>query len=323
MPEPTFSEILTEPIFKGGTGALGEAERNFLNGAITAFRQDGVVEFKEQLHRNQWNYFIEGTKGITGVIKLWGPLPHDWITDGAKKIEVFNKCVYDNTINLLAKRSEYPFQYKRDAKNLDKDFLMTYANGGKKHPEHERECMTQLLERLNVLDNSIYSRPDFDVHLHQEHIDVDYIFPIRNPNLTYKNIEDSKEHFDKKYLYDQKRVLPVLAKMCERVHCYAVLDVFPFNNELNGMPSEKFLWPVFLGVPFIYIGSKVQIDVLRSWGFEPNDPYRESYRETAEQMMWLKSIFQDPELAQQWQDAQGELICKNWEALKNLPNQLI
>ena len=319
MAKPTFSKVLTEPIFKEGTGGLGEAERHFLDEAVEAFRQERIVEFQEHVHRNQWNYFIENTKGIEGVIKLWGPLPNDWITDDKKKIKVFNECVYENTINLLAKRGEYPFQYKRKAKNLDKDFLMTYASGGGTHSEHERECMTQTLERLNVLDNSIYSRPDYNERL-QKHVDIDYIFPIPNQNVQYKNIENSKEHFDKKYLYDQKKVLPVLSKMCERVNCYAVLDVFPFNNELNAMPSEKFLWPVFFGIPFIYIGSRAQINVLRSWGFEPNDPYRDNYRETAEQMMWLKSIFHDPELAQKWQDAQGELICRNWEALKNLPD---
>ena len=322
MSKPKFATNLQVPIFKGGTGTLGEDERNFIDEAVTAFKQQRVVEFIEHIHRNQWNYFIEKTEGIEGVIKLWGPLPDDWIMDDKKDIKVFNKCVYENTINVLSKRHQYPFQYKRDAKNLDKDFLMTYGNGGGKHHEYERECMTQTLERLDVLDNSIYSRPDFDQEL-REHINIDYIFPIRNQNVTYKNIEDHKQYLPAEYLYDQKNVLPVLSEMSKRVNCYAVLDVFPFNNELNAVPSEKFLWPVFLGVPFIYIGSRVQIDVLKSWGFEPNDPYRDNHRETAEQMMWLKSIFKDPELAQQWQDAQGELICKNWEALKNLPNQLI
>ena len=323
MSNPIFSKVLTEPIFKEGLGTLGESERYLLDEAVAAFRRDRVVEFREYVHRNQWNYFIEKTKGIEGVIKLFGPLPNDWITDDKKKIEVFNEVVYKNTINLLAKRGQYPFQYKRDAKNLDKDFLMTYANSAGKHPEIERERMTQLLERLNVLDNSVYSRPGFDVHLDQKQIDIDYIFPIQNQNVTYKNIENSKEHFDQKYYYDQKKMLPALSELGKRVNCYAVLDVFPFNNEINGTPSEKFLWPVFLGIPFIYIGSRMQIDVLRSWGFEPNDPYRYNYRETAEQMLWLKSIFQDPDLAQKWQGAQGELACKNWEALKKLPDRLI
>lgn len=322
MSKPKFKINLQVPIFKEGTGNLGEDERNFIDKAVTAFKKQHVVVFLEHVHRAQWNYFMEKTKGIEGEIVVWGPLGDDWIIDDKKHIKVFNVDMHRQVTKLLPKRYQYPFQYKRDIKNIDKDFLMTYGNGGKKYHEQERECMTQTLERLAVLDNSIYSRPYFNQEM-QEHIDIDYIFPIRNQNVAYRNIEGSTQHLPAEYLYDQKKVLPVLSEMSKRVHCYAVLDVFPFNNELNGVPSEKFLWPVFLGVPFIYIGSRVQIEVLRSWGFEPNDPYRDNYRETAEQMMWLKSIFRDPELAQQWQDAQGELITKNWEALKNLPNKLI
>jgi len=81
------------------------------------------------------------------------------------------------------------------------------------------------------------------------------------------------------------------------------------------MPSEKWVWPVFMGIPWIYIGTEGQIKTLRSWGFEPNDTYRSDVRGVAEQMMWLKKIFDDPDLAQKWQEKQGELIIKNREAL--------
>ena len=74
MAKPTFSKVLTEPIFKEGTGGLGEAERHFLDEAVEAFRQERIVEFQEHVHRNQWNYFIENTKGIEGIKGM--RLPH-------------------------------------------------------------------------------------------------------------------------------------------------------------------------------------------------------------------------------------------------------
>jgi len=45
-------------------------------------------------------------------------------------------------------------------------------------------------------------------------------------------------------------------------------------------------------------------------------------RGVAEQMQWLQSIFRDPELAQQWQDHQGQVIESNSQALRNLPDLL-
>lgn len=306
--------------FEAPAGSMVDAEKEYLDEAVRAFKQGSVVYFNEMIHRNQWNYFNEKTKGVEGSVQLSGPLPKDWNVDVKKTIKVFNECVYKQVSKLLTKRKQYDFQYSRNASAIDKHFLMTYGIDR----EHERECMIQALERLQVLDNSIYSRPeikDYDKRF-QEHIDIDYIFPIRNENIRYRNIEDTVQHLTRNYLVEQNNVLPVFNEISKRVHCWAVLDVFPFNDELNGMPSEKFLWPVFFGVPFIYIGSKFQRKVLKSWGFEPNDPCRENVRSTVEQMMWLKSIFDDPALAQQWQDSQGERIMANWEALKNLPDKI-
>ena len=294
---------------------MGVAERELMDQAVIAYKEGQIIEFSEYIHKNQWEYFNEQTRGIEGDIELWGPIPEDWSVDRNKHIKIFNRCVYNATVNLLAKRDQYHFQYNRVASNLNKHFLMTYGSDR----EHERECVTQALERLKVLDNSIYSRPALDEKL-QKHVDIGYEFLIQNNHVNYRNIEGTAQELSKIYLYDQKKTLPVLFEASQRVHCWAVLDVFPFSDDLNGVPSEKFLWPVFFGIPFIYIGSKFQRAVLESWGFEPNDPYIDSIRGTVEQMMWLKSIFDDPALAQQWQDSQGERTIKNWEALKNLPN---
>lgn len=315
--EKKFSILLIKEVLKEGVGRMGPAERGLVDQAVIAYKKGQIVEFLEYVHKNQWEYFNEQTKGIEGKIQLWGPIPNNWPVESNKHITIFNSCVYDNTVKVLNKRKNYNFQYKRVASNLDRHFLMTYGSAR----EHEREGIVQALERLNVLDNSIYSRPSVDQNL-QKNIDIDYIFPIRNHYVRYRNIENTGKNLTKKYLYDQDKTLPILYKASQRVHCWAVLDCFPFNDDLNGVPSEKFIWPVLMGVPFIYIGNKQQKEVLKSWGFESNDPSRNDVRSTIEQMMWLKKIFDDPELSQQWQESQAELTLRNLEALKQLPGKI-
>ena len=297
--------------FDGVPGELGKQERQYLDKACNEFKNGKALYFLEFIHKNQWNYFIEQTKGVAGDVTIWGHLPDDWSVDEKKSIKVINQLVYNTVEWVLRQSGQYPFLgYKRDAKLIDKHFMLTYGSNN----EVERENVVQVLERLKVLNKSIYSRPKVAEEV-QKHVSFDYIFPIDNKNPKYRNIEGTDEILDKEeYLYDHSKVFPVLYQAAQKVHCYAVLDCFPFNDLLP-MPTEKWVWPVFMGIPWIYIGSEGQMETLRSWGFQPNDTFRSDVRGVAEQMMWLKSIFDDPDLAQKWQEKQGELIIKNREAL--------
>ena len=87
-----------------------------------------------------------------------------------------------------------------------------------------------------------------------------------------------------------------------------------------GTVSEKVLYPILYGVPFIYVGNQRQRRTLARWGIHPNDSFRSNVRSVVEQMQWLKSIFRDPKLAQQWQDHQGETIISNLQVLEKLPD---
>jgi|TARA_R100000027_G_scaffold12075_1_gene8584 hypothetical protein len=307
------------PVFAGGMGSMGEDEQKLLNEVIRIYKAGHPILFKEYVHRNQWHYFDKHTKGIPGEVELEGPLPTDWTVCPKKQIRIFNRCVHTQSTQVLAKKGQFPFLgYKRVAKTLDKHFITTYGT----YREHERECVMQVFERLQILNNSIYSRPGPDKDL-QENVNIDYIFPIRNDHVEYRNIEGTNVRLDKiNFLKDQNLTLPVLYNAAKKVHCWIVLDDYPFNDELIGTPSEKVLWPIFFGLPFIYVGSKNQMEVLQSWGIEPNDPYRNTVRGVAEQMLWLRSIFDDPILAQKWQDSQGELITKNRHALDKLPDMI-
>lgn len=304
------------PTFPEGMGSMGPDELKLMDKVVRIYKQGHPILFKEYVHKNQWHYFNEQTKGIEGEVEIEGPLPDDWTVCSKKQIRIFNRCVHTQSTEVLGRKSQFPFLgYKRVAESLDKHFLTTYGWCR----EHERERVMQVLERLQILKNSIYSRPDADSNL-QESVNIDYIFPIRNDNVKYRNIEGTDKKLDKEtFLRHQHLTLPVLYEAAKRVHCWVVLDDYALNDDLNGTPSEKVLWPVFFGIPFIYVGSKNQMEVLRSWGIEPNDPYRNSVRGVAEQMFWLRSIFDDPKLAQEWQASQGELIVKNRKMLDKLP----
>lgn len=295
-------------------GKLGKEERKYLDKICNEFKNGKHLHFFEYIHKNQWNYFIEQTKGIKGNIKIWAPIPDGWSVDKKKHIKVENEIVRHTVKWALKNRMQYPFiGYKRDQKYLNKHFLLTYGSKA----DVERENVVQVLERLKVLDNSIYSRPNVSRWV-QKHVSLDYIFPVINNNPKYRNIEGTDNVLSKNYLYNDAKVVPALYQAAQKVNCYAVLDCLPFNNEMLPVPSEKWIWPVFMGIPWIYIGSKGQMENLRSWGFEPNESYRSTVRGIAEQMMWLKNIFNDPVLAQKWQDNQGELIIKNKKALDRI-----
>lgn len=299
--------------FNGVPGDLDKEERQYLDKACSEFKNGKALHFLEYIHKNQWNYFIEQTQGIEGDVKIWAHLPDDWSVDGKKRIKVENKLV-KTAVKWVLKRSEqYPFLgHSRNVQNFNKHFMMTYGTA----PDGERECVLQVLERLNVLDQSVYSRPAVTNEMQMEYPDLDYIFPIRNNNIKYRNIEGTNEALPKNnYLSNFDKSVPPQYPALKKIHCYAVLDCLPLNNDMLPMPSEKWVWPVFMGIPWIYIGTEGQIKTLRSWGFEPNDTYRSDVRGVAEQMMWLKKIFDDPDLAQKWQEKQGELIIKNREAL--------
>lgn len=298
----------------GDVEKMDTEAREVMDKAVAAYKKGEVVEFSEFIHTNQWHYFNEQTKGIPGQVELYGPLPNEWQVDSTKEIKVFNKLSYDASQMALENNRKFPFQgYKRDTQYLDKHFLLTYGINS----EFERECVMQVLERLRLLEQSVYSRPGLSAKS-QKHISTDYIFPITNDNVQYRNIEGTDKEHKRDYFYDLGP-LPALYQAAKRVHCWVVLDVFPFNDNLLGVPTEKWVWPVFLGIPFIYIGSQRQMDVLSSWGIEPNDAYRNNTRGVAEQMMWLKSLFSDADLAKKWQGKQGPLVVKNRETLDRVP----
>jgi len=314
MEEKIFKILLNSPP-SHTIGVMEEDEQQFVQTAVDAYLRGETVCLEEFVHEKQWQYFYEGTKGLAGKITVYCPLPTGWPVDTLMQIEVFHKLAYEFSVELNLLKSSFPTQYQRRADSFDCEFVMPYGTW-----QHERETVMQTLERLNILDRSIYSRPPQHTEL-QKHINCDYLFPIHSL-ADARTIEGATNTIndDQRFQHDSNSFN--LHDASKRAHCWVAMDNTPFNHSVSGTVSEKVLYPILYGVPFIYIGNPEQQRTLKRWGIQPNDPSRSTVRGVAEQMQWLQSIFRDPDLAQQWQDHQGELVESNSRALRNLPGLL-
>lgn len=312
-----FEILLTTPIellrTNSAIGAMDYDEQRLVQTAVDAYLQGETVCFLECVHKNQWKYFYEGTKNRAGKIQTWFPFPKDWPRNPLMEITVWPRHVCGVAENFNHLKSSFPTQYHRQIKSFDFDFVMPYGSW-----QHEREIVMQTLERLCILDRSIYSRPP-QIEKYQESIRYDYLFSI-NSQSDPRTIEGTTKTINDSQRFNHKSNVFNLYDTSKKAHCWVVMDNCCLNDDMSGTLSQMVLYPILYGVPFIYIGNREQRRHLAEWGIQPNDPSRSTVRGVAEQMLWLQSIFQDPILAQKWQDCQGELIESNSRALKKLPD---
>lgn len=291
-------------------------EKKLVDPAIDAYKQGLIVKFSEKIYQRQWEYFCAMTHKISGTVKLWSPLPSTWLRNADMQVEVFNDHVFKVAKQFCQLKKQIKIDYHRKANHLKYPFILPYGSF-----QHEREVLMQALERLKILDGSLYSRPPQLLDL-QNTINFNYLFPITKLALP-KTIEQDKDTIDYNQRYCHDTNIFNLLDLAKQAHCYVIVDNLCLNDQSCGGVTEKVLYPILCGIPFIYIGSREQRLTLSRWGIQPNDTMRDDVRGVCEQMQWLKSIFSDSTLAQQWQDCQGKTIISNFNALKNLPELLL
>ena len=296
-------------------GIMDEDEQQLVQTAVDAYLGGAVVKFLEFIHRKQWDYFYQRTKNKNGKIQVVCPLPTDWPVDESMKVEVLHVWLHKLSIKFNQIKKTFPTQYGRQAESFDRDFILPYGSW-----QHEREIVMQALERLNVLDRSIYSRPPQKIE-QQKYINFDYLFPIHSEAVP-QTIEQTAKTITQEQRFGHASNIFNLFDASKTAHCWVVMENHGLNDDTLGTVSEKVLYPILYGVPFIYVGNREQRRTLATWGIQPNDPYKSDVRGVVEQMQWLQSIFRDPKLAQQWQDYQGERIISNLQALEKLPENL-
>ena len=306
-----FSILLTHSDSK--IGIMNEDEQRLIQTAVDAYLGGAMVRFKEFIHRKQWDYFHHRTKNKHGKIQVYCPLPLDWPVDKGMEVEVLHDWLHPISSELKQIKKSFPTQYDRQVGSFDHDFVLPYGTW-----QHERETVIQTLERLDVLDRSIYSRPP-QILEYQKHINIDYLFPINSEEVA-RTIEQTTKTTTQKQRFHHASNVFNLFDASKKAHCWVVLENYSLNDDMLGTVSEKVLYPILYGVPFIYVGNQGQRRTLARWGIHPNDPFRSDVRGVVEQMQWLKSIFRDPKLAQQWQDHQGKTIISNLQVLEKLPD---
>jgi hypothetical protein len=140
----TFPILLNHP--DCNIGNMDEDEQQLIQTAVDAYLGGAVVEFKEFIHRKQWDYFHHRTKNKHGKIRVYSPMPPDWPVDKGMEVEVLHELLQKISSDLKQIKKTFPTQYDRQAESFDHDFILPYGSW-----QHEREIMMQALERLNVL----------------------------------------------------------------------------------------------------------------------------------------------------------------------------
>jgi len=73
---------------------MEEDEQKVVQMAVDAYLGGAVVNFKEFIHRKQWDYFHQRTKNKNGKIQVFCPMPPDWPVDKGMEVEVLHVWLY-------------------------------------------------------------------------------------------------------------------------------------------------------------------------------------------------------------------------------------
>lgn len=304
-----------EDFLESGHGNYGEgspAELSRIQDAVRAYLRGDTVYFIEFLHRRQWEWFVEGCGDRPGRVWLTAELPPSWPRPPEAQIRVWDEWFQSQARQFWRIRHRCPVVYQRRADGLTHEWCLTYGAW-----QSERESCVQMLEGLGLLDRSHYSRPqhrpDLTMPITPESTDV------RRPGAPRRifTLESGTEWEER---FQHRTNVLRLRPAGQSCHAWVVIDNFPFNPDMSGAVSEKILYPVLMGIPFLYVGNPHQCRRILDLGFEPAEPCRASERGLAEQMLYLRQIFRDPQWAQQWQELQGNRISHNLRVLERLAN---
>ena len=83
----------------------------------------------------------------------------------------------------------------------------------------------------------------------------------------------------------------------------------------------KVIQAIYSGVPWVYIGNSEHHRTLAKWGFKNHMEPRYTEQSVMEQLSYLKMLFSQPKLAQEWQASQNNIIIQNQKNLVNIMNE--
>lgn len=285
-------------------------ENNIIDQAVEILQKDGIVYIIEDIDIHKWYYFCKEIekRSISGTVILETPLPTGWRKPNTINIRLFRYIVWRAYKTLMA-IDRVPNQ---NLKTVSKDFFALYG-----HFDWHREVLVQSLERMGVLNNSIYSRPHHDRWLPwpESYLDTD-----RAVTKDSKTI-DSEGPTVKRFQHSKNKIHHIMetAHLC---HCFLVIENDVFRPYKTPAITEKFMYPIVMGMPWIWLGDQEKYQTIKNWGFKAVEEPRSTIKDMVEQCLWYQRLFCDQEAVDRWRITQQPVIEQNFMALKNLPHIL-
>lgn len=268
------------------------------------------IRLEENLLLTPWTRLCELSQSFPDgcrVILRSAP-PADWPQLSNARVIVYDRWMYERASEFTSHLKRYPHYHHGVDQPLSYHFYIPYGS-----EQYERERVFRAIEDFGLTQQSLYSRPLSDLKI----IPV-FSFQESDHNIEHRTLEkenariDSYQRFN--HLGNFKGVQPIMIQC----HCAVIMDNFCFNDDYSGYLTEKMLYPVAAGIPWIYAGNRYHRENLSQRGFRPHLPMAETAEALIHQMLWLQAVFQNPDMARRWQEQQGETIIHNQNQLRSL-----
>ena len=238
------------------------------------------------IRKDIWYIFVKAIGDVSCTVIVESELPATWPVPTNCNLEYWPGRWYRDFI-----KSELPLPTQRKKTvDINYDFFLLYGTYG-----YQREVIVQRLEQLNILNNSLYSRPD------------------RSIEGTRKITKDQRINNNQNVLRMQE-----YSYLCQ---CWIVIENFALDKNYSGIIDMKVIQAIYSGVPWVYIGNSEQHRTLAKWGFKNHMEPRYTEQSVMEQLSYLKMLFSQPKLAQEWQASQHNIIIQNQKNLVNIMNE--
>jgi hypothetical protein len=295
-----------------------QGQPNTVDQAAQIAIKDKVVEITDFIHRDEWKRFCEKVSNNKVTVIVW-QLPKTW--SRPSNIHVIQ--THEHTWReIKAMQSCLKSKWNRQVDKSWKDFSIFCL-----YPDPFRMWRIAYLDALGLLDNAVYSTPNFDKEEWPYDTDQsDKILP-RKYKLKLADKQDRLEHYHRQLKSKKDCDLETIGgiiKLLRQVHFQVSLHNHPDESEGFGYNiTEKVLWPTFAQIPEVIIASPGALEQLAEWDFKPGWPVGDlSPRQQMAEITRLVHQNRNLDWAQRWQDSQGPFISHNYKILNELPARL-
>ena len=295
-----------------------QREPNTIDKSAQIAIKDKVVEIVDFIHIDQWKRFCEKVGNNKVVVIVW-QLPKSWSRPSNIQVIQTHEFTYRYIKDM---QSCLKPNWNRQVDKSWKDFSIFCL-----YPDPFRMWRIAYLDALGLLDNAVYSTPDFDKEEWPHDIDESNKILPKKYRLKMADKKDRVEHYrdqvkSKKNL--DFETIGGIIQLLRQVHFQISLNNHP--EEAEGFSShitEKVLWATFAQVPEVIIASPGTLEQLAEWDFKPGWPVGHlSPRQQMAEVTRLVHQNRNLDWAQRWQDSQGKSIAHNYEILTKLPSRI-